>query len=394
MRLSSAGAGTTAVSNAWQARRVLQEAEVDSMGQLRRLSGIGGSVALVLTLAACGGEADTEEPVATNEADGEAASEDDDGGAVSALDAVCERGAEEGSFEYWATFEDENWQRIYEPFAERYPGIAIQLLGARGSESLQRMVTAQSAGQAQPASGISSGMDELIGPAAERGLVDTDVDWLELDIPEELIDAETNSIRLSRTAIGLAYNAETTSPDELPDTWEELIDERFAGQVVVDPRGRPFHQLAMEWGEEAMTDYVQRLMDVVQPVVIEGGTAGMTAVLTGEALMTTGGRSDSTLELTSQGAPIAMKYLDIIPTEHDYNALVAEAQSPDAATCFIGWLSSPEGTAIYQEVEFKTNETIPEGAPDDALYVSVTTAEEAEQANEYAEVARRIIEGN
>jgi iron(III) transport system substrate-binding protein len=374
--------------------RVLQEAEVDSMGQLRRLSGIGGCVALVLTLAACGGETDTEEPVVSNEADGEAASEDDDGEAVSALDAVCERGAEEGSFEYWATFEDENWQRIYEPFAERYPGIAVQLLGARGSESLQRMATAQSAGQAQPASGISSGMDELIGPAAERGLVDTDVDWLELGVPEELIDAETNSIRLSRTAIGLAYNEETTSPDELPDTWEELIDERYAGEVVVDPRGRPFHQLAMEWGEEAMADYVQRLMDVVQPVVIEGGTAGMTAVLTGEALMTTGGRSDSTLELTSQGAPIAMKYLDIIPTEHDYNALVADAQSPNAATCFIGWLSSPEGTAIYQEVEFKTNETIPEGAPEDAEYVSVTTAEEAEQANEYAEVARRIIEGN
>lgn len=368
------------------------------MGQLRGFKAFVGLLTLVLLLAACTQGSEGEDVEVSNgngTADGDAGAEDDGGAeAASGLDAVCERGAEEGSFEYWATFEDENWARIFEPFSERYPGIDIQLLAARGSESLQRLVTSQSAGQQPDASAISSGMDELIGPAAERGLVDTEVDWLEVGVPEDLIDEETNSIRVSRTAIGLAYNVDTTSPEDLPDTWEELIDEQYAGQVVVDPRGRPFHQLALQWGEEAMADYVERLMEVVDPVVIEGGTAGMTAVLTGEALMTTGGRSDSALELTAEGAPVGMKYLDIIPTEHDFNALVADAESPNAAQCFVGWMSTPEGTAIYQEVEFKQNDTIPEGAPEDATFVTITTADEAEEVNQFAAIAQEIIQGN
>jgi iron(III) transport system substrate-binding protein len=342
---------------------------------------------LIVNVVACGGGGGTSQAPAPG--GGAAPGQPVEGD----LNQVCAAGAQEGTFEYWATFEDENWQQIVGPFNAAYPGINVQLLALRGEDQLQRILTADAAGQAELPDAVSSGMDEIIAPIASRNLVNTEVDWAALGVPGDIVHLDTNSVRVSRTAIGLGYNTETTSPEDLPDTWEELIDPRFARNIVVDPRGRPFSQLGLEWGEERTLDYVQRLMDVTDPLIIEGGTAGMTAVLTGEAMISTGGRSDSALELQADGAPIAVKYLDVIPTEHDFNALIANAEHPNAAMCFIGWLASPEGTQVFQEVEFKQNQTIPQGAPADAVYVAVEAPEQAELVNGYEAAIRGIIEG-
>lgn len=299
------------------------------------------------------------------------------------LDAVCAQGAEEGSFTYWATFEPDNFARILEPFQATYPGIEVEFLPQRPQESVQGMLTSAAAGQEVTPDLVNGNLDALL-PLNDRDLVDLDVDWSAIGVPDDLIH-ESNMVRLYRVPNGLAYNTDITSPDDLPDTWEELIDAQYNQDVVVDPRGNPFTILSLFWGEEETIDYAQRLVDIVDPVVIQGGTAGMLAVVSGDVLTTTGGRADSNAELQADGAPVDIKYLDVVPTQDFYNLLVAGSTSPNAAACFAGWLTTAEGQAVHEEVEFKSNESIPPNAPEGATIVSIESPEDAEAAASVAE---------
>jgi iron(III) transport system substrate-binding protein len=352
-----------------------------------------GGLALGLALTACGGG---EETAATPESTAEPTTAEATGGdtetAASGLDAVCERGAEEGSFSYWATFAEENFARIEEVFAARHPGIDVDLLPLRAVESVQRVLTESSSNVELEVDLINGNLDAL-QVLRERGLVDEEIDWSELGVPEDVIHG-TNMVRIYRVPLGISYNTDLTDPDDLPDTWEGLVDEQYAGEIVVDPRGNPFSQLALHWGEEQTVDYVQRLKETANPVVIEGGTAGMLAVIGGEYMITTGGRDDSRAELEAEGAPVGLKYLDIIPTTDFYNLLIADSSQSNAAACFAGWLMTDEGQQIHTEVEYKANESRPPSAPADATIVSIETSEDADLAASAGEKVKETWTGN
>jgi iron(III) transport system substrate-binding protein len=199
-------------------------------------------------------------------------------------------------------------------------------------------------------------------------------------------------VRVQRVAIGLGYNTDSTKAEDLPNTWEELIDAKWAGQVIVDPRGRPFDSLGLEWGKEKTIDYVNRLKATDQPLVIEGGTAGLVAVAGGEAAITTGGRSAETLEQQAEGAPIDIKYLDVIPTLDNYHVPLVGSAHPNAAACFIGWMAS-EGQDLFNQVEFKSNDAIPPQAPAGAKVLTIESPEQADQVKELSTEIGRIWTG-
>jgi len=307
------------------------------------------------------------------------------------LAEVCAKAqADEGALVHWNNHSD-RYPAVIEAFEAAYPGIDVQNLTLSPDEQAQRILTEVTAGR-QPSTDLGVGEMNVFKPLLDRGTVDTSIDWAALGVPSEVI-TPNNIVRLERVTVGLGYNTEVNSAADLPNTWEDLIDAKWAGRVVVDPRGRPFDSLGLVWGKDATLDYVQRLKDIVQPIVIEGGTAGMVAVIGGEADFTTSGRSESTLEQQAEGAPIALKYLDLIPTLDNNNFPLLGAAHPNAAICFVGWLATA-GQELYNETEFKRNDTIPPDAPADVQVVSVDTPEQAAQVQELSELIQPIWTGS
>lgn len=339
------------------------------------------TAALALLVAACGTDAPAETGVSG------ATQSPGAGGTASTYEEICAAGAEEGSLVHWHNHSD-GIQEVYAAFNEDHPEIQVESLEMTPDDAAQRVLTEVAAGR-DPSVDIVAGQADVFQGVINEGLVNTDVNWAEYDIPEDVIH-DTNGIRIHRIAMGLGYNTDSYTEDDLPDTWEELIDEQWQGDVIVDPRGRPFDQLSLVWGEEEALDYVQRLHDVVRPLVIEGGTAGLVAVAGGEAAITTGGRNAETLEQQAKGAPVEIKFLDYVPTIDNYNLVLAESPNPNAALCYSIWFSVHGGQEVYNEAEFKTNETVPTGAPEGAEVVTVETLEEAEQVSEIGREMGRI----
>jgi iron(III) transport system substrate-binding protein len=306
------------------------------------------------------------------------------------LEEICAAGAEEGALVHWHNHSDE-YVKVIEAFNEKYPDIEVEDLVLSPDEAAQRILTEHSAGR-PPTPDLAAGGLDVFKPLIDEGVLVTDMDWASLGVPADVIDQGV--VRIHRIALGLGYNTDKLTPDQLPTTWEELIDPKWAGKVIVDPRGRPFDSISLAdgWGPEKTLDYVRRFKETVQPQVVEGGTAGLVAVAGGSADITTGGRSAETLEQQAEGAPIDIHYLDVVSTIDNYNTVLAEAAHPNAARCYVAWFAT-EGQAIYNEVEFKTNEKLPAAAPEGAQVVVIDSPEDAQAVKDLGKEIGRIWTG-
>lgn len=288
------------------------------------------------------------------------------------LAAVCAAGAAEGTLVYWNNLS--NPEPIIAAFNAAYPGITVESTQLRPDESAQRVLTEASAGKVS--SDLIYGGLDVFQPVLARSLINQNIDWAGLGAAADTINS--GMVRIYRVAGGLGFNTDKNKAADLPNTWEELIDAKWVGNVIVDPRGRPFDQLSLSpsWGVDKTKDYVTRMKAIVKPVVIEGGTAGMVSVAGGEYAITTGSRSAETLEQQADGAPIDIKYLDVIPTLDAYHAVLNDATHPNAAACWVGWIATA-GKAIHDTSEFKSNDTIPASAPAAAEILAIDTPEKA-----------------
>ena len=368
----------------------------ERLDRRRRLGLLSLGVGLVLATGAC--TTGTQSPTtsagggASQPAGSPAASAGGSAAAGGSMEEICAKGAEEGALVHWHNHSDE-YAQVIEAFNEAHPDIEVEDLVLSPDEAAQRILTEVSAGRPPTADMAAGGLD-VFKPLLDQEIIATDVDWAALGVPDDVMHEESNIVRIHRIALGLGYNTDKLSAEELPATWEELVDEEWRGRVIVDPRGRPFDSISLAegWGRDKTLDYVQRLKDVVQPLVIEGGTAGLVAVAGGEADITTGGRSAETLEQQAEGAPLDIHYLDVVSTIDNYNAVLAEAAHPNAARCFVAWFAA-EGQELYNEIEFKTNEAVPAAAPEGAQVVVIESPEDADAVGEIGKEIGRIWTG-
>lgn len=351
--------------------------------------GASALAALALVVGACSSGSATPSPSATAASTPAASGAASPSAAADPLADVCALGTTEGKLVHWHNHSEE-FAKVVEAFNAKYPDIEVELLELSPDEAAQRILTEVAANRKPSADLLAGGLDTT-KPLIDRGEIDVETDWAELGVPEDVIDA-SGIIRIHRIAVGLGYNTDKLKAEDLPNTWEELIDAKWAGRVIVDPRGRPFDSIALAWGKDKALDYVQRLKDIAKPLVLEGGTAGLVAVAGGEADITTGGRSAETLEQQAEGAPLAIKYLDVVTTIDNYNMVVKNGEHPNAARCFSAWFSI-DGQKIYNEVEFKTNDTVPPDAPAGATIVTIQSPEQADEVKSIGKEMGKIWTG-
>jgi ABC-type Fe3+ transport system substrate-binding protein len=136
---------------------------------------------------------------------------------------------------------------------------------------------------------------------------------------------------------------------------------------------------------------VRRLKEIVKPIVIEGGTAGLVAVAGGQGLFTTGGRSGETDEQKAKGAPLEIKYLDVVPTLDSYHGVIKGAKHPNAARCLVAWMATA-GAESHRQIETKTNQDVPPGAPSGAKVLAIDTPQKAQQVAAMSKKVGEILQ--
>jgi iron(III) transport system substrate-binding protein len=312
--------------------------------------------------------------------------------AGAALASTCQAAASEGSLVYWGSYSPEAFEKLTAPFKAAYPGINLSLLPQNPTEVVQRILTEVSANR-QPAADVV-GINPVLGAQiVDKGLVVSDVDWESLGVGKDSIRPD-GPIRFYRAAYGLGYNTDLVKKEELPKTWDELLDPKWGnGQLIVSPAGFPFHILGLEWGRDKTVDYVRRVMTELKPTVINGTTAGTVNLASGATKLFVAARNVEIRENQAKGAPVEITYLDPIAGSDFFNYMLKSAPHPNAAKCWIGWLATPAGLKAQYDVEFKTNDSIPEGVPSNFKVLVANTKADLDLTNGILQEITPIITG-
>jgi iron(III) transport system substrate-binding protein len=235
---------------------------------------------------------------------------------------------------------------VVKAFQQKYPFIKVDHKRVSGTDSRERIFRELTAGTVFIDVYDIGG--EQIPTFKQAGLM-MKYDWTKaFDVRPEQLFKDQMMLSIGCSLKGVGYNTNMINKNDLPKRWEDLLDPKWKGKIVVDTRPKSFCQLMPIWGEEKVYDYVKKLM-MNKPIFRRGQTESIELMAAGEFPMIAGTYRSSMELVKKKGAPVDMLYFDILPVTLEEEAIAANAPHPNAAKLLLGWLGR-EGQKYYDSI--------------------------------------------
>ncbi|MDR7438558.1 MAG: ABC transporter substrate-binding protein [Armatimonadota bacterium] len=238
---------------------------------------------------------------------------------------------------------------------------------------------------------------------AERGLL-ADLPPVELNalrVPAGGRLLGNRILRVYTTVYGLGYNRQRIRPEEVPKTWDEMIQPRWAGRVVgnVGLVENSIAGLGLLLGEAWMERFARRLRDEVRITVVPNPLTAIQMILRGERDLWWSGVGEILERRERFGEPV--EWAPVRPT---YGSVIAvsvlrgRVQSA-VARCVAMWMAGEEGKRrLERETVFMSDAADPRGILGRALTQArlkpfVENVEAARKRVALAERVRAILQG-
>jgi iron(III) transport system substrate-binding protein len=324
-----------------------------SNGRVLRLWSLLAAVALVL--AACGGDEEpaaepTPEPEQPGD-DPEPAPDSDDGQEEEQADELGEliAAAEaEGRLTWYSSQEEATNQATADAFQEAY-GIQVNWFRAASGPLTQRFVAEEEAGNHQ--ADVFNVADESFFRGVEGTGMFEPLDELGIpalaNYPAEFRSEEFTTISISPLVFG--YHTGMVSEDELPDSWDDLLEPHWDGRLMlVDGRNVPtFLGLYWHWLDWYGENFVTELFQERGHTIVDSSVSGSQQLAAGAQPGILPVLRGLILPLQAEGAPVEYLVFDQTTGVEMLAAVSANAPNPNAARLFYHWLISEEGQAAF-----------------------------------------------
>ena len=203
----------------------------------------------------------------------------------------------------------------------------------------------------------------ILGRGAEAGLLEAyRPSWADA-IPESGRHPEDLYFALYRTPPILVYNEDVLSPEEAPQDWDDLLDEKWKDKVLVrDPLasgtmrtifGMVLSRSVAESGStEAGFDWLRRLDGQTKEYAHSPALLHQ-KLIRQEGLVTLWELTDILFQ-RMRGAPLGYRFpTSGSPVIEDSIGLVRGGKNPEAARAFIDWVGSVEIQELTAEKAFR-----------------------------------------
>jgi iron(III) transport system substrate-binding protein len=234
---------------------------------------------------------------------------------------------------------------LAQAFEKRY-GIKVALWRASGEKVAQRAIT------------------EARGNRFEVDVVETDGAQMEIlhrekqltafqgaslkDIPPAIVPAHREYVPTRLTLYVLAYNTKLVAPADVPNTYEDLLNPKFAGRIGIESADVAwFAAVVKAMGENAGLAYFRRFA-AARPSLRSGHTLMVELVAAGEMAMAVDAHVQGVARLKDKGAPIEWKPLQPAFGQPSSVGIARRAPHPNAALLFMDFILSREGQEIIK----------------------------------------------
>ena len=192
----------------------------------------------------------------------------------------------------------------------------------------------------------------------------------------------------------LSYNTKLVKKDELPKTYEEVINPKWKDKITMSEDFDIFGMMLKMMGRAKGLEFMRRL--AAQGVVLKNSySLAIQAVASDEVALGLNVYGTRTEEFKKKGAPIDWVPLEFTLASLEPLALGAKAPHPNAARLFIDFLLSKEAQALMRErFRIPSRPDVPPDPPEltKGLKLIPTDLSLAEQSKQLAEEYRQIFQ--
>ena len=254
-------------------------------------------------------------------------------------DDIASAAKKEGHLVYWGAEEKPKIAAIAKRFNAKYPGIQIEHFRIEPSPAIQRMISEQQAGQVN-VDVLDSPLSN-VQPILDRNLLDP-FPWSEVfGISKDYQFSDGRCLACWNLEIPICYNSAKVKPGEI-QSWEDLLDPKWRGQILIEARGIAFACLFNKWGEQKTLDYIKRLKEN-KPLIVVGGSPTAEALMSARVSVAIGTYAGKIDFFKQDGAPVDWALVGPIPAMIYTTLVPKRAHNPNAARLFCAWLTSADG---------------------------------------------------
>ena len=163
----------------------------------------------------------------------------------------------------------------------------------------------------------------------------------------------------SKARIGFTYNTNLVAVNEVPQKVEDMLNPKWKGKIASTPYAASFDRLALIWGEEKTTAFLQKFVKQVSGLIRCGEEE---RVANGEfaTLVFNCDLADAN-DMRQKGAPVNGRiFKDAGILSYWYLTVPTNSAHPNAAALLAGLLLSKDGQDILWKTE-KTSSHLVEG---------------------------------
>ncbi len=235
---------------------------------------------------------------------------------------------------------------IIEAFEKKY-GVKVSLWRSSSEKVVQRSVTEARAGR------FACDVLETNGPEMEvmsrEQLLEEFFSPNFRDLPSAAFPRHRQYVADRFNFFTIAYNTNLVKADEVPNTYDDLLQPRFTGRVGLEASDVDwFGAMVKSMGEQKGLAYFRKLASA-KPEVRTGHTLMAELIASGEIPLAAAIYNHNAERLVVKGAPIRWKALK--PTFGRPNAIgvARRAPHPYAALLFTDFMLSREGQTLIKE---------------------------------------------
>jgi len=265
----------------------------------------------------------------------------------------------EGDINYWTTEpSSKELVKLEEAFNKRFKlKVKLKHTPIRSAEVANRFVVTTQAGR--PAEGdITIISPPALSALSKNGLLE-EFDWVGVlgkEFPEiqrrvNTIPAEyrNKALEMYHLVYIIAYRTDRLKKEELPKTWEEFTDPKWAGRFAVANAGYPFNYFLSVpgWNEQRVLNLTRAIRDN-RAVFVKGSPGVAAALQSGEASLgiTSVGNVE---EMKAKGMPMDWTALPGLVLAQKSLTIPKGAPHANLARLFGGWLTT-EGRELFENI--------------------------------------------
>jgi len=262
---------------------------------------------------------------------------------------LIEAAKSEGKMSYYTTMTLSQSKKVVDAFQKKYPFITPELFRGGGDEVLNRIQT-EARGGLFAWDVVSTRGDSVL--AFEQSKLITPYRSRESKfIDKDMVDDDGYWAAYYVNPYVLGYNTKLVKKDEVPKTYEQLLDPKWKGRKISidDSAYGLLAGLIHAWGKEKAVDYFKKLA-AQEPVVQRGNTNRVQLTMAGEFPLIIAYAPTIQRE-TSKKHPMDWVPLEPVPVQVNPMMLAAKAPHPNAGKLFIDFLLSKQGQKML--VDFR-----------------------------------------